>query len=68
MAELEDVLDIEVGHGIIEALATDVVFQIMSGDNGLVTGGWEFDDPEQAEVNMRNLADRWKAEDAAAKA
>lgn len=68
IAELEDVLDIADGHGIIEALATDVVFQIMNGDNGLVTGGWEFDDPKQAEADMRTLADRWKAEDALAKA
>lgn len=67
MAEIDHVLDIEDGHGVAERVLFHLVEDLMEGDFSVITDGWDFNDVEDAEANLRCVTDRWQAEDALAK-
>ncbi len=64
MVELEKALDFPPGGGITERLVACAQREIMEGDDGLVTCGWEFDDMKKTKADILALSNQWKTEDA----
>ena len=63
IAELESVLDLKPGHGIMESLADGFIWSTLR-EPTMMMDGWDFEDPETAEANIRRVVDRWNTEDA----
>jgi hypothetical protein len=64
MVELEKALDFPPGGGITERLIANAQEELMRGDDGLITLGWEFTDLKKTKAVILTLSNQWKTEDA----
>ena len=63
IGELEHVLDLAPGHGIMESLADDFIWSLLR-EPTMMLDGWDFTDRKTAEANIRCVVDRWTSENA----
>jgi hypothetical protein len=64
MVELEKALDFPPAGGITERLIANAQQELIGGDDGLITLGWEFTDLKKTKAIILALANQWKTEDA----
>lgn len=63
-AELDKALGVADGEGIAETLLSSMLRDLAAGDLGLLDG-WDWRSPRQVKAVVREMATRWRAEDAA---